>query len=55
MKTRSIGALVLVASLLAASPAKAIIVFDPSNFVENALTAAHTLEEINNQILQLQN
>jgi len=55
MKTRSIGALVLLASLLAASPAKAIIVFDPSNFVENALTAAHTLEEINNQILQLQN
>ena len=55
MNTRSIGALVLAASLLAASPAKAIIVFDPSNFVENALTAARSLEEINNQLLQLQN
>lgn len=55
MNTRSVGALVLAASLLAASPAKAIIVFDPSNFVENALTAARSLEEINNQLLQLQN
>jgi len=36
-------------------PAKAIIVFDPSNFVENSLTAARSLEEINNQLLQLQN
>ena len=36
-------------------PANAIIVFDPSNFVENSLTAARSLEEINNQLLQLQN
>lgn len=55
MNIRGISALVLAASLLAASPAKAIIVFDPSNFVENALTAARSLEEINNQLLQLQN
>ncbi|HVR94045.1 MAG TPA: P-type conjugative transfer protein TrbJ [Casimicrobiaceae bacterium] len=55
MKTR-IGALVFAVSLLAATPSKAqLIVFDPSNFVENALTAARSLEEINNQILQLQN
>jgi P-type conjugative transfer protein TrbJ len=55
MKTR-IGALVFAASLLVVAPAKAqLVVFDPANFVENALTAARTLQEINNQILQLQN
>lgn len=31
------------------------IVFDPSNFSQNILTAARTLEQINNQIRQLQN
>jgi P-type conjugative transfer protein TrbJ len=31
------------------------IVFDPSNFSQNILTAARTLEQINNQIKQLQN
>ncbi|MDA7417078.1 P-type conjugative transfer protein TrbJ [Xenophilus arseniciresistens] len=31
------------------------IVFDPSNYAENVLTAARTLEQINNQIRQLQN
>lgn len=55
MKTR-LGSLLFAALLLSAAPAKAqLVVFDPSNFIENALTAAHTLEEINNQILQLQN
>ncbi|OQM76724.1 P-type conjugative transfer protein TrbJ [Manganibacter manganicus] len=39
-----------------ASPAHAWrIVFDPSNYAENVLTAARTLEQINNQIVQLQN
>ncbi|MGC5833696.1 P-type conjugative transfer protein TrbJ [Ralstonia pseudosolanacearum] len=43
-----------------ASPAHALfgvgdIVFDPSNFSQNILTAARTLEQINNQIRQLQN
>ena len=55
MKLRSLVAVVLSASLVAAPPADAIIVFDPSNFVQNSLTAARTLEEINNQLLQLQN
>ena len=42
--------------LLMALPAKAdLLVFDPSNFSQNALTAARSLEEINNQIRQLQN
>jgi len=43
-----------------ATPAHALfgigdVVFDPSNFSQNILTAARTLEQINNQILQLQN
>ncbi|CAN7366355.1 P-type conjugative transfer protein TrbJ [Acidovorax sp. LjRoot129] len=39
-----------------AAPAHAQkIVFDPSNFSQNILTAARTLEQINNQIRQLQN
>ena len=31
------------------------IVFDPSNYAQNVLTAARSLEQINNQIRQLQN
>ncbi|WP_099588593.1 P-type conjugative transfer protein TrbJ [Stenotrophomonas maltophilia] len=42
-------------SLMLAQPAAAITVFDPSNFVQNTLTAVRTLEQINNQINQLQN
>ena len=48
-------ATVLSASLLAVQPASALTVFDPSNFVQNTLTAVRTLEQINNQIKQLQN
>ncbi|GAA0519003.1 P-type conjugative transfer protein TrbJ [Pigmentiphaga daeguensis] len=40
---------------LAAHPAHALTVFDPTNFSQNILTAARTLEMINNQIRQLQN
>ncbi|WP_260855122.1 P-type conjugative transfer protein TrbJ [Mesorhizobium amorphae] len=36
-------------------PAYALIVFDPSNYAENVLTAARSLEQINNQIQSLQN
>ena len=48
-------------SPMLASPAQAQlfgfgrIVFDPSNYAENVLTAARTLEQINNQIQSLQN
>lgn len=31
------------------------IVFDPSNYSQNLLTAAHTLEQINNQVRSLEN
>ena len=40
---------------VAVTPAQAIIVFDPSNYSQNILTAARTLEQINNQIRMLQN
>ena len=37
-------------------PARAqLIVYDPTNFSQNVLTAAHTLQQINNQILSLEN
>ena len=49
-------AAVLSVSLLAPTPAMAWrIVFDPSNFVQNTLTAIQTLQQLYNQIKQLQN
>lgn len=41
--------------LLFAQPAAALIVFDPRNYVENLLSAARALEQIENQVKQLQN
>lgn len=44
--------------VIAAMPAQAQfggIVYDPSNYAQNVLTAARTLEQINNQIRMLQN
>ncbi|WP_054311473.1 P-type conjugative transfer protein TrbJ [Mesorhizobium sp. 1M-11] len=38
-----------------APPAHAIIVFDPSNYAQNVLTAARSLEQITHQITSLQN
>jgi P-type conjugative transfer protein TrbJ len=46
---------VITVTTLTATPAQAIIVFDPSNYSQNILTAARTLEQINNQIRMLQN
>jgi len=40
---------------MTAAPAEAIIVYDPTNYSQNILTAARTLEQINNQIRMLQN
>ncbi|BAV50947.1 conjugal transfer protein TrbJ [Mesorhizobium loti] len=57
-------ALFLVAAILAAplaispmmtAPAHAFIVFDPSNYSQNVLTAARSLQQITNQITSLQN
>lgn len=59
MKPRRIVAMVVAASLFAAGPARAQfgsgIVFDPQNYAQNMLTAARTLQQINNQIQSLQN
>ena len=58
MKTRMIVAAMTAASLFAAVPAQAQfggIVFDPRNYAQNMLTAARTLQQINNQIQSLQN
>lgn len=51
--TTSLG--LVSAMLVSMTPAEAFIVFDPSNYAQNVLTAARTLEEINNQIRSLQN
>src|SRR3546814_8666838 len=37
------------------TPAQAIVVFDPSNYSQNMLTASRTLQQINNQIQSLHN
>ncbi|WP_342776922.1 hypothetical protein [Hankyongella ginsenosidimutans] len=42
--------------VMTATPAHAqITVFDPGNYSQNILTAARTLQQINNQIQSLQN
>lgn len=63
MKTKILSAtlaMTLTAAMVAAigvpsSPAQAIVVFDPSNYSQTVLTAARTLQQINNQIQSLQN
>lgn len=49
------SAMLAVGVLVPSQPAHAIIVFDPSNYSQNILTAARTLQQINNQIRSLQN
>ncbi|BBP05096.1 conjugal transfer protein TrbJ [Sulfuriferula plumbiphila] len=55
MKKRLLA--VAVAALIGAVPIAQAqwVVVDPTNLAQNILTAAHTLEQINNQIKQLQN
>jgi P-type conjugative transfer protein TrbJ len=65
MMTRRTRAALLAASILSVpftfppafiQPATAqVVVFDPSNYAQNVLTAARALEQINNQITSLQN
>lgn len=64
MKMRRSLAMRFAAALLAApaalspilaTPAQAFIVFDPSNYSQNVLTAARSLQQITNQITSLQN
>lgn len=42
-------------TLVPTQSAQAIVVFDPSNYSQNILTAARALQQINNQIQALQN
>ncbi|MFX6830774.1 P-type conjugative transfer protein TrbJ, partial [Acinetobacter baumannii] len=47
---------IALAELASVKPASAqLIVFDPNNYAQNVLTAARTLQQINNQIVSLQN
>lgn len=48
-------ALVLSMALVTPFAHAQLAVFDPANYSQNILTAARTLQQINNQILQLQN
>ncbi|HCI1651772.1 TPA: P-type conjugative transfer protein TrbJ [Pseudomonas aeruginosa] len=52
---RASVAAMLAASILAAQPTFALTVIDPTNLIQNKLTAIRTLEQINNQVRQLQN
>lgn len=45
----------LAISPMVVAPAHAFIVFDPSNYVQNVLTAARSLQQVTNQITSLQN
>jgi P-type conjugative transfer protein TrbJ len=58
MKIRHLAAATAVMISIAATvvPSSAqIVVFDPNNYVQNVLTAARALQQINNQITSLQN
>jgi type IV secretion system protein TrbJ len=48
------AAAIAVASAVSSTSAQ-LIVFDPNNYAQNVLTAARTLQQINNQITSLQN
>ena len=55
MKRRALSKLLLGTFLLNAPLAQAqFVVFDPNNFSQNILTAARSLEQINNQVTSLQ-
>lgn len=51
----TVTSMVTTAVIVPVAPAHAIVVFDPSNYAQNVLTAARTLQQINNQIQALQN
>ena len=58
MNRRQVSVVAIVLTLFVASigaSAQAFVVFDPSNYSANVLTAARTLTQINNQIQSLQN
>jgi P-type conjugative transfer protein TrbJ len=52
---RRLAAILALGLIVAAPQAQALVVFDPSNYAQNVLTAARALEQINHQITSLQN
>ncbi len=54
LATRMLLVPLAIARLIPA-PAHALVVFDPSNYAQNVLTAARALQQITNQITSLQN
>lgn len=42
-------------AIIASPPAHALVVYDPTNYAQNVLTAARALRQVNNQIQSLQN
>lgn len=55
MKKTSLAVAAAILTALAPAAHAQWVVIDPTNLVQNILTAARTLEQINNQIRQLQN
>ncbi len=55
MKKKRFVAAAIAAMLCTATAHAQWVVVDPTNLVQNTLTAIRTLEQINNQIQQLQN
>lgn len=51
----SAAGMLLAGVVVPTEPARAFIVFDPSNYSQNLLTAARSLSQVNNQIRMLQN
>lgn len=49
------GTAVVTAGWVGTGPASALVVYDPTNYAQNVLTAARSLEQITNQIKALQN
>lgn len=49
------GAALVVAAVAPLTSTAQVTVFDPSNYAQNVLTAARSLQQINNQIQELQN
>jgi P-type conjugative transfer protein TrbJ len=51
----AVSAFALSLAFLSAPASAQFVVFDPTNYAQNVLTAANTLQQINNQVTSLQN
>jgi type IV secretion system protein TrbJ len=55
MRQLAAAGVVALATMSTAPAAAQLVVFDPNNYAQNVLTAARSLQQINNQITSLQN